>query len=264
MLLATMIAVLIFGGCASATSGYSGSHRDLSLISSIKANCDKYESDRSILYVEKNYLTKNEVIQLHQRIDKAIVDIENALNIKFNTKIYKKNKIEYFVHSKKEPSHTITAYQPKKYMHPVIFLTFAKEKRAPYVHETVHIIAWDWNTLWIKEGLAVFLNDKLNGYPSFPNRKKDIDKGAKYMLQFKSVLRMIGKNGIPRFSSKKERYQFYILAGSFVKYLYNNIEISKLMKIYTSQNTNRAFVKLTKKDVSTWKKEWIDYLKTKI
>lgn len=55
----------------------------------------------------------------------------------------------------------ITGYQPRKYMHPVIFLSFESEKKAPFVHETIHIIAWDWHTIWLKEGLAVFLNDKL-------------------------------------------------------------------------------------------------------
>ena len=60
-------------------------------------------------------------------------------------------------------------------MHPVIFLSFAAEKNAPYVHETVHIIAWDWSAPWLEEGLAVFLNDALSGYPTFPNYGEDLD-----------------------------------------------------------------------------------------
>ena len=130
-----------------------------------------------------------------------------------------------------EASHTITAYQPRKYMHPVIFLTFASEKKAPFVHETVHIIAWDWHTLWLKEGLAIFLKDKLGGYPSFPNFGKDIDKLARGNLRYSSITEKIGQDGITSFSNRAEREIFYIISGSFVKFIYENIGIENLMEI---------------------------------
>lgn len=80
----------------------------------------------------------------------------------------------------------------------VIFLTHAAEERSPYVHETVHIIAWNWHTMWIKEGLAVFLNDHLGGYPAFPSFGRDIDDFAKSKLAYKFPLRLVGQNGIPK------------------------------------------------------------------
>jgi hypothetical protein len=242
-------------------SEYSGSSRDLKLIGSIKKDTEKYISDRSILWIEEGYLSKGEAEVLQKRIDKSIKEIENFIGIKFDMEAYKRDKIEYFVHSKREASHTITGYRPRKYMHPVVFLTYAAEMRAPYVHETVHIIAWDWNTLWIKEGLAVFLNDKLHGYPAFPNFGKDIDEFAKSMLRFKSPLKLIGQNGIPRFSDRKERRMFYIFSGSFVKYLYTHLEIEKLMDIYKPKDTKKAVAKITGKNLDNWKKEWIDSLK---
>jgi len=240
---------------------YSGSSRDLSLIRSIKSDAEKYVSDRSILWIEEGYLSKEEAELLQQKIDDSIREVENFIGIKFDKEAYKSDKIEYFVHSKRKPSHTITINQPRKYMHPVIFLTYAAEKKAPYVHETVHIIAWDWNTLWIKEGLAVYLNDKLNGYPAFPNYGNDIDRVAKSKLRFKSALWKIGGNGVPKFSGKKERRVFYTLSGSFVKYLYTHIGLENLMKIYKAKDTKRAVVEITGKKLGMWKKEWIDNLK---
>jgi hypothetical protein len=242
-------------------SEYSGTSRDLKLIRSIKKDAEKYISDRSILWIEGGYLSKGEAELLQKRIDKSIKEIENFIGIKFDMEAYKRDKIEYFVHSKREASHTITGYRPRKYMHPVVFLTYAAEMRAPYVHETVHIIAWDWNTLWIKEGLAVFLNDKLDGYPAFPNFGNDIDEFAKSMLRFESPLKLIGQNGIPRFSDRKERRMFYIFSGSFVKYLYTHLEIGKLMDIYKPKDTKKAVAKITGKNLDNWKKEWIDSLK---
>lgn len=241
-------------------SEYSGSSKDLALIASIKSNAELFGSDRSILLVEKGYLSQKEAHLLQQRIDKAIHDIEDFTGLSFDKEAYQKQKIEYFVHSKHEVSHTITGNQPGKYLHPVVFLTYATEKKAPYVHETVHIIAWDWNTLWIKEGLAVFLNDKLNGYPAFPNYGNDIDKAAKSKLRYKLALWKIGRNGVPTFSDSDERQVFYILSGSLVKYLYAHIGAEKLMDIYKAKDTKQAVYEITGKNLDIWKKEWIDTL----
>lgn len=243
-----------------AAAEYSGSSKDLSLIASIKSNAEKYVLDCSILWIEKGYLSKKEAHLLQQKIEKAIRDIEDFIDLKFDKEAYKKEKIEYFVYSGQEASHTITGYQPRKYMHPVIFLTFAAEKNAPYVHETVHIIAWDWNTPWIEEGLAVFLNDKLNGHPAFPNYGNDIDKLAKSMLGFKSALWLVGEKGIPEFSASEERRAFYILSGSFTKYLYTHVGIEKLMRIYKAKDTQKAVAEITGKKLDMLKKEWIENL----
>ena len=240
---------------------YSGTMKDLATIQRIQQNADTYVSDRSILWIEKGYLSKGKAKRLHNKIDDSIREIENFIGIKFDVDAYKADKIEYFIHGKREPSHTITAYQPRKYMHPVIFLTYASEKKAPYVHEAVHIIAWDWHTLWLKEGLAIFLNDKLGGYPSFPNFGRNIDKLAKSNLGYSSVITKIGQDGIARFLNQQERRVFYILSGSFVKYIYENIGIEKLMEIYKEKNTSNAVEELTGKKLELWKEEWIDSIK---
>jgi len=253
--------LIIAVGCQTIPiSEYRGSSRDLNLIASIKSNADKYSSDLSVVWVERGYLSKEEANLLQEKIDRALVEIENFIGIKFDNEAYKKDKIEYFIHSRREASHTITGYHPRKYMFPVIFLTFAAEKMAPYVHETVHIIAWDWNTLWIKEGLAVFLNDKLGGYPAFPNFGADIDEFAKSKLTHKYPLKLIGQNGIPKFPDRVERRLFYIFSGSFVKYLYTHIGIDKLIEIYVAKDTQKAVAEKTGKTLDVWKKDWIDSL----
>ena len=255
------VGLTIVVGCQTVPiSEYSGSSRDLSLIASIKSNAEKYSSDRSALWVERDYISKEEANLLQQKIDKGIFEIENFIGMQFDKVAYNKDKIEYFVHSRREASHTITTYHPRKYMYPVIFLTFAAEKRAPYVHETVHIIAWDWNTLWIKEGLAVFLNDKLGGYPAFPNFGADIDEFAKSNINSRQALNLIGQNGVPRFSDSMERRLFLVFSGPFVKYLEANLGIEKLMEIYVAKDTQKAFAEKTGKTLDVWKKDWIDSL----
>jgi hypothetical protein len=54
---------------------------------------------------------------------------------------------------------------------------------------------------------------------------------------------------------------FYIFSGSFVKYLYTNLGIEKLMDISKLKNTKKAVAEIAGKDLDKWKKELIDSLK---
>ena len=80
------------------------------MIKSITANSDQYESERSILLVEKGYLSQEEASALQGRIDKAIIGIEEVLNWKFDQEAYGRDKIEYFDTAKRNhhiQSHSI-------------------------------------------------------------------------------------------------------------------------------------------------------------
>ena len=244
-------------------SEYSGSSRDLSLMAAMQSTGDKYVSGRSVLWVEKGYMAGEEARLLQQRIDQAISSVEDFTGIEYASKAYGKERIEYFVHSGREASHTIAGYQPRKYMHPVVFLSFAAERNAPYVHETVHIIAWDWSAPWMEEGLAVFLNDELSGYPSYPNFGEDLDKLAKSALQYQSALRKVGRSELPEFPSEKERRAYYILSGSFIKYIHTQIGMEQLMEIYRAGDTQKAFYRITGRSLGVIKNEWVHYVKVK-
>ena len=241
---------------------YTGRCRDIGLMRSVKGDAEKRTSARSILWVEAGYLSTDEASDLHRRIDKGIEAVEKFLGLPFSRKAYGQEKIEFFVHGRSAPSHTITAYSPRKYMHPVVFLSFAKEGRTPYLHETVHIIAWDWNSLWLKEGLAVHLNDRLSGYAAFPNFGESIDAFAGRVLRREfppaiEALDLVGENGIPKFEDRRVRRMFYILAGSFVGYLLREMGVKKLMRGYTAKDAEAAILKETGKPAWRWKEAWL-------
>ncbi len=241
---------------------YTGRCRDIGHMRSIKRGAEKRTSARSVLWVEEGYLSTDEAGDLHQRIDAGIEAIEKFLDFKFSRAAYGQEKIEFFIHSRRAPSHTITGYRPREYMHPVVFLSFAKRKRTPYLHETVHIIAWDWNSLWLKEGLAVHLNDRLSGYAAFPNFGESVDEFAGRVLRREfppaiEALDLVGENGIPKFESRRVRRMFYILAGSYVGYLAREWGVKKLMRIYSAKDTNAAIQKETGKPAWQWKEAWL-------
>lgn len=236
--------------------------QDIHLMRAIKGNHTKLSSSRSILWIEKSYLSDREAQELHRRIDSGIRKIEETLGLAFPVQVYGQDRIEFFVHGRRKPSHTITRYRARRFLHPIVFLSFAKEKRTPYIHETVHIVAWNWHSLWLKEGLAVVLNDELGGYASFPNFGRPLDRLARSAVTGDSdeaakALSLVGTDGVPRFGNRKIRRLFYILSGSFVKYLREHLGMAPLMKLYSADNTSLTLHEISGNPIETWKSRWL-------
>ena len=244
--------------------GLTGYCRDINLIKSIKYDGDRYISDRSVVWVEAYYLSPGEARKLQAGIDEAIGKTEKYLKFGFDPEIYGSEKIEFYVHGRRIPSHTITGHAPRKYMHPVVILSHAKEKKASYVKQIVNLIAWNWHTLWLKEGLAVFLNDRFSEHASFPNFGESIDRLAGEAIRDEAdrgALELLGRNGVPEFRrNRRMRRMFYVLSGSFARYLERNIGIAKFMEIYTARNASLKIPELTGKPVAEWKSEWKNQL----
>ena len=239
---------------------------DINLMKDIQDHGIKYESGRSIIWVEKDYLSSLDIRTLQNRIDRAIINIEGILGIPFDAEYYRSKKVTIYVHSKKIPSYTIGGLIPKKYWHPIVLLSYVKKNHAPYIHELVHIIAWNSYTLWLKEGLAVYLNDHLEGQPSFPNFGVNLNRLAKTAVNRSrnaiSALNLVGRDGYFRFQNRQIRRLFYIFSGSFVEFLFNRIELSKFMKIYASREPVRYIRVHTSKKLSAWKSEWLAHLQS--
>ena len=103
----------------------------------------KVETERAVVWASAASLDAKELGGFAQRATQGIRDIETYLGESFSTK-----KIEYFLHSDAGASHSA-------YDKPFIYITPArvKERTAPYLHETVHVIA-GWSSgkaLWIQE-----------------------------------------------------------------------------------------------------------------
>ena len=53
---------------------------------------------------------------------------------------------------------------------------------------------------------------------------------------------------------------FYILSGSFARYLERSVGIAKFMEICASRNTSSKILELTGRSVAEWKSEWKNHL----
>jgi hypothetical protein len=227
----------------------------------------KCTTKRAILWVTEDYLNKNEILALAKKVDVGIVKIEKYTGIKFDTHNYGTDKISYWISDfggAGGGSYIEGQYYSKTAKKANIYLSWAKENVSPYLHEAVHAICFNCETLWIREGLAVYLNDKLGGDKTMPNGGRDLDQLSKKLAKpkYSVLLALIGKDGIPfsNFSESQDKAVFYCLSGSFVKFLDSKIGTKKLMIIYQATDTNNMLKKITNKDIKTWKKEWLNSL----
>ncbi|MGI8811543.1 MAG: hypothetical protein ACR2IH_03325 [Pyrinomonadaceae bacterium] len=239
----------------------------------------KYEMKRAVVWAEKDSLTQDEIKEFSSLVNQGIIGIEKYLSVKVDKKHYRAKKIEYFISSKAGISHTSSEDKPFVYIRPIK----VKDKQAPYIHETTHVIAWKTESLWLSEGFAshvqTYVSKHYGGYGGYPfnPENKDIDQLAKIILKVeisKKVLPLIGLNGLP-YSFNEEQSKmasivfedrkvaapaFYNLSESFVKFLVEKVGMKKLRKIYEAADSQASILKLTGKIVDEWKTDWLKSL----
>jgi hypothetical protein len=253
---------------------------DEGLTNELRKNGVKYETKRAIVWAEKGSLTEQEIKDFAALANQGIIDIEKHTGTKFDKKHYQAEKIEYFISRNAGISRGSIKGKPFIYMRS----NLVKNKKAPYLHETTHIIVWkSLKSLWLQEGFAnhvqTFVSQHYGGYASSPfnSENTEIDQLARNLLKSESgkkVLPLIGLNGTPLtmneeqskiyapiFEDRKDTAPaFYNLSESFVKFLVEKIGIKKMRKVFEAQDTRDGIEKVTGKNVDEWKGDWLKSL----
>lgn len=238
---------------------------DDKLMRQIKKHGIKYEFSRSIMWVENDYMDEKAVKEMGALIDKGIKDIEAYTNIPYDRSRYSSEKICYYVKSGRFSSHISEGNILRR--KPNLILATSLMKTAPYLVLTAKLIAWNCNTYWLKEGLALYLNEKLNGWPVWPNFGLKADKKAlEYFSEGSPVkyfalelYKKIGENALPQLEYG-EYELFVVLSASFVGYLDENLGTDQLMAIYKAEDPKQTLFRLSGKNMDKWKDDWLKHI----
>lgn len=168
---------------------------------------------------------------------------------------------------------------------PYIFIRpeLVKGNRAPYLHETVHIIALKTVTSkapWLAEGFATYaatgVSKKYGGYVGDPfnPENKPIALLARRLANeeiSKRVLPLIVVNG-PLNDEEWKSYAFiyedrkvaapafYYLSESFITYFVEKMGLKKMKRIFASPDLIGNIEKETGRSAAEWKAEWLKAL----
>ena len=119
----------------------------------------------------------------------------------------------------------------------------ARRNNGALLHEIVHIYAPNSNR-FLAEGLAVYLQDKIGGNPSFPNFGKPLPVLARERLSEVGSLNILNAVRTPTpLSSVAENRTAYILAGSFVCFLIEKYGLPKFRELYATEDYKRVYGK---------------------
>jgi hypothetical protein len=215
---------------------------------------------RAALWVGRGYLAEPEGRELLALADQGIERVEIYLARTVEDEYGRGARVHYFARGGAFISHTLGGYEQRRVRQPVILLSFAHERRAPYVHEAVHVLAPDWSALWLREGLAVLLNRRLSHSPMLMRlggREIDLD-ARESAAQVRACLAtragqvawgLVGEDGIPEFADRDVRTSFYVLSGT-------------LVEIYRSSRPTTTVSRLTGRSIEDWKEAMAQALRT--
>lgn len=154
------------------------------------------------------------------------------------------------------------AYRNQKYM-----IVGGKDiDNLSYIEAVAMAVTKDQRALWLKVGHGLFLKDYFGENFKFANYVDNLDKmSSRIVTNLPSfsgrMSRFIGMN-IPEINTDEEWQVYYILSGSFVKYLYNKLGKDDFYKMYESSNP-AEFIKITTgSELNDLKENWLLLVKT--
>lgn len=222
----------------------------------------RYCTEYAILYSQCDYLSEDELKEFAKKIDAGIIAIETYLNIKLDSEHYINSRVFVNINnSMNEPEFNNENIDIDHTA--IISVDDVKGKKSSYIHELTHLIAWDYSSVWAKEGLAIYLNDKLNSYP---DNGYDIDKLSLQFynsgtLESMTAFDLLGENVFTNYDDVAIEEIFYVFSASFVKYIESTIGMANFIDIYKSQNTKKSLENIAGKSIQILKGEWITHIK---
>lgn len=237
------------------------------------ANNDYISGQGRIRKFDWRYLTSNDKYirfespeEFLQEADYYVNKISQYLNKSNWLERYKRNKIRFQV-SPTGISHVAGGYKNiynprlKIYLSEYLF----KLNAAPIAHEITHLIALEYTSLSLREGLACLMQDKYGKNVSVFNYGAPIYSLSKqfHKSKYKKILTHIGKEGIPHninLRNPQERIPFYILSYSFSKYLIDKYGIKKFMYVCEADDLLTAYENKYNKNLKELKTNWFNFL----
>jgi hypothetical protein len=148
-----------------------------------------------------------------------------------------------------------------------------RNRSAPYLHETVHVLLPVSEPLWLIEGFASYVQSRISetmgGYDGQifgrgGNRR--IDEAARRHLRSEggvAVLPWVGTGGAPP-GLFRDRWRvaapFYVLSHSFSKFLVERMGLPAVMSLFDARDDTASWGAVTGRGAHRWKQEWLESL----
>lgn len=212
---------------------------------------DEIEYDHYVLgsiqiFVEQDYLDAEEENQVISKILNSVSMVTRYLRLdKTNVDQIKP---VYYV-----KSGAFISYCTKK----TVYLSHVREQSSPIIHETVHILSgYQTDRIWLSEGVAIHLHQKLGGETAFPNYGKDLHDEATRLAAFPAlgeITTFQREYASVRPGNEGIRKAFYIFSGSLIRYIEENYGREAILSLNKGESVEAVLAKDFESVVRDWK-----------
>lgn len=223
--------------------------KDDLLAEKIRANGAKTVGERVIVWTSPAW-TDAERTALAATLDRTVIHVEKILGRRFAADGYGQAHIEYYLlDADDKPSHVHGGYSHAAGSKPYVFLAGYKTGESPYVHETAHILAGDFGSLLLREGLATYAH-----LASGAGRMRPLVKfGVSDFATLDAAVKTLFRNPEQRqritswvqnpakhvaFTDNRDRALFYAASASLVAFLVDELGMETFMRLYTQPTPN--------------------------
>jgi hypothetical protein len=226
----------------------------------------RIERERSVLEYRGSELGAAEAEAFARLVDDGVADVEALVSPGLPAWAKRTGRIRFVVSSEIDISRT--------WGHSVVLpLARVRERRAPYLHETVHaLVPARGDRTWLSEGLACYLESYVaetrRGYDAHVfTRAGDagIHAAARRTLASPAglaVLPWVGAPGEPpRLEEDREGVArpFYVLSQSLAKHVVEAVGLAPLVRALVASDPG-AFEAQTGRSDAAWRESWLGTL----
>lgn len=248
--------------------------RDNPVAEAIKAKSQPYEGRYTIIWVENDTLSDEEIRVFARQVDEGARAIREHLGTYVDQQGGNDRKLEIFLSTDAPGPRVTAAHEPWIF----IPVTMVPIEMAPYLHEMVHVLAqWSWRqSEWAAEGfanhVAAAVRPTIEGYHrSFILRNGLGDLHEHLCSEVAPVVMpLVGTNGRRRTyaPADEERFQltmrermkhappFYSFAWSFTDYIVGQHGIEGFHRVATAPDQDAAVRELTGVSMADYRQQW--------
>jgi hypothetical protein len=271
--------ICLFAPLAYATSVLAQVPADDAIVAELRTNGAKFTTPDIILWVGEGTLSDSAADSFAEDLQMGVTEIQRILSRRLDRDRYgSEDRIHVFVADGIGVSHVYGSYAHTEHPLPYLFLDAEKVQKgeSPYLHELTHILAWQFGSHSLREGLASYVEAVIRiklGLTSkalFGATPEAIDSQAAERVTSPAaaeVLPWIGASGFAPSSvtspnRPKVRAAYYTLSQSFVQHVIRELGLATFLEVYTSTDPPGELLRRTSRSLDDWKAHWQHYLYT--
>ena len=237
---------IILASMIISTAAEGGTHpTDDALVARTKATAVSIKRERAIIWAPSSW-TEAQRSAAASQLDQSVRDVERLLSRK------DARMIQFFLVDEETPSHVYGGYEHTTDDEAIVFIAGLETGEAPYLHETTHIVAGEFGSLLLREGLATHVQFSIDPGPMRPlvklgeiTDRKSLDRALTAEFSKEERLSLANEwiaNPAKKlkFSSRPDRSFFYAVAASFTSFVIDRIGLAEFMRLYAEPDPRSA------------------------